>query len=76
MGYRTRCGRYFAARRGVGWGLEISVRLFNKVKEGKDFPTDWKIAIVCPIFKGKGKIREQGDCTFIGPRQNLFRYVG
>jgi hypothetical protein len=36
-----------------GGGLEILVRLFNKVKEGKDFPTDWKIAIVCPIFKVK-----------------------
>jgi hypothetical protein len=37
-------------------GLEILVRLFNEVKEGKDFPTYWKIAVVCPIFKGKGKI--------------------
>jgi hypothetical protein len=37
------------------------VRLFNKVKEGKDFSTDWKIAIVCPIFKGKGKIQEPGN---------------
>jgi hypothetical protein len=34
-----------------GGGLEILVRLFSKVKEGKDFSTDWKIAIVCPIFK-------------------------
>jgi hypothetical protein len=42
--------------------LEILVRLFNKVKEGKDFPTDWKIAIVYPIFKGKGKIREPCNC--------------
>jgi hypothetical protein len=44
-----------------GRKLEILVRLFNKVKEGKDFPTYWKIAIVCPIFKGKGKIREPGN---------------
>jgi hypothetical protein len=42
-------------------GLEILVRLFNKVKEGKDFPTDWKIATVCPIFRGKDKIREPGN---------------
>jgi hypothetical protein len=37
------------------------VRLFNKVKEGKDFPIDWKIATVCPIFKAKGKMREPGN---------------
>jgi hypothetical protein len=35
------------------------VRLFNKVKEGKDFLTDWKIAIVCPIYEDK--IREPGS---------------
>jgi hypothetical protein len=60
MGYRPRCGRYFAARIG-GKKLEILVRLFNKVKEGKDLPTYWKIAIVWPIFKGKVKIRELGN---------------
>jgi hypothetical protein len=27
-------------------GLEILVRLFSEVKEGKDFPTYWKIAVV------------------------------
>jgi hypothetical protein len=37
------------------------VRLFNKVKEGKDFPTYWKIAIVYQIFEVKGKIREPGN---------------
>jgi hypothetical protein len=26
--------------------------------EGNDFPTDWKIAIICRVFKGKGKIRK------------------
>jgi hypothetical protein len=35
MGYRPRCGRYFAAWR---WRLEILVRLFNKVKKGGIFP--------------------------------------
>jgi hypothetical protein len=43
-----------------GGGVEILVRLFN-VREGKDFPTDWKIAIVCPVYKGKGKTRERGN---------------
>jgi hypothetical protein len=46
---------------GGGVGVEIVVRLFIKVKEGKDFPTHWKVAIVCPVFKGKGKIREPGN---------------
>jgi hypothetical protein len=42
-------------------GLQILVMLFNKVKEGKDFLTDWKISIDCPLFKGKSKIREPGN---------------
>jgi hypothetical protein len=29
--------------------------------EGNYFPTDWKIAIICRVFKGKGKIRKPGN---------------
>jgi hypothetical protein len=35
----------------------FSEAVVSKVNEGKDFPTDWKIAIVCPIYKGKGDTR-------------------
>jgi hypothetical protein len=29
--------------------------MFNKVKKGKGFPDDRKIAIIFPIYKGRGK---------------------
>jgi hypothetical protein len=42
-------------------GIEILVEIFNEVKKGKDFPDDWKIAIICPVYKGKGKWGEPGN---------------
>jgi hypothetical protein len=29
--------------------------MFNKTKKGKEFPADWKIVIICPIYEGNGK---------------------
>jgi hypothetical protein len=37
------------------------VEIFHKVKKGKQFPDDWKIAIICPIYKGNGKQGEPGN---------------
>jgi hypothetical protein len=42
-------------------GIEILVAMFNKVKKGKGFPDDWKMAIICPIYKGKGILGEHGN---------------
>jgi hypothetical protein len=39
--------------------------MFNKVKEGKGFPDDWKIAIICPIYNGKDERGEPGNYTGI-----------
>jgi hypothetical protein len=33
-------------------GIEILVEMFKKVKKGKGFPGDWKIAVICLIYKG------------------------
>jgi hypothetical protein len=44
--------KMFCAMKG---GIEILVEMFNKVKKGKIFPEDWKISIICPIYKGRGK---------------------
>jgi hypothetical protein len=35
-------------------GTEMLTNMFNKIKNGKEFPLDWKIAIIHPIYKGKG----------------------
>jgi hypothetical protein len=42
-------------------GIEILVEMFNKVKKGKGFPDDWKIAIIYPIYKGRGKRGQPGN---------------
>jgi hypothetical protein len=41
--------------------LEILVEMFNKIKRGKGFPEDWKIAVICPVYKGRGKRGEPGN---------------
>jgi hypothetical protein len=35
--------------------------MFNKIKRGKGFLDDWKIAVICPIYKGRGKRGEPGN---------------
>jgi hypothetical protein len=48
----------------VKGGIEILVEMFNKVKGGKGFPDDWKISIICPIYRGRGKWGE--PCNYRG----------
>jgi hypothetical protein len=35
--------------------------MLNKIKIGKEFSLDWKITIMCPIYKGKGNREEPGN---------------
>jgi hypothetical protein len=42
-------------------GTEILVEMFDKVKKGKRFPEDWKISIICQIYKGRCKRGEPGN---------------
>jgi hypothetical protein len=37
-----------------GGGIEILTNMFNIIKNGKEFPLDWKILIIYPIYWGKG----------------------
>jgi hypothetical protein len=46
-------------------GIKILTSLFNKIKNKNDFPSDWKVAIICPIYKGKGSPQEPGNYTGI-----------
>jgi hypothetical protein len=39
-------------------GYEILINIFNKVKNLEEFSIDWKIAIIHPIYKGKGNHTE------------------
>jgi hypothetical protein len=34
-------------------GIKTLTNMFNKIKNGKEFPLDWKIVIIYPIYKGK-----------------------
>jgi hypothetical protein len=45
----------------VRGGIEILTNMFNKIKNGKEFPRDWKIAIIHPIYKGKGNRDKPGN---------------
>jgi hypothetical protein len=35
-------------------GVEILTNMFNKIKNRRQFPVDWKTAIIYPIYKGRG----------------------
>jgi hypothetical protein len=35
--------------------------MFNKIKNGKQFPLEWKMAIIHPIYKGKGNREKPGN---------------
>jgi hypothetical protein len=39
-------------------GIKILTSLFNKIKNNNEFPSDWKVAIIFPIYKGKGNPQE------------------
>jgi hypothetical protein len=42
-------------------GIEILTNMFNKIKNGKEFPLDSTIAIIHPIYKGKGNREKSGQ---------------
>jgi hypothetical protein len=54
-------------------GIKILTNMFNKVKNKNEFPSDWKVAIICPIYKGKGRPQEPGNFVIISFGKNIFR---
>jgi hypothetical protein len=47
-------------------GIETLTNMFKKIKNGKVFPLDWKIASIHPIYKGKGSRDNPGNYTHRG----------
>lgn len=45
-------------------GTEISTNLFNKSKNGKVFPPDFKLATIFQVYKGQKKMEK--PCTYTG----------
>lgn len=39
-------------------GIETLANMFKKFRNGKEFPLDWKVAVIYPIYKGKGLLTE------------------
>jgi hypothetical protein len=54
---------------------EILVEMFNKVKKAKGFPDDRKLAIICPIYKGRGKREQPGNYRGISLYWFYARYI-
>jgi hypothetical protein len=42
-------------------GVEILTNMFNRIKNSKKFPTEWKTAIIHPIYKGRGARGKPGN---------------
>jgi hypothetical protein len=42
------------------WEL-LWIYMYNKILGGKAYVKEWKMAVVCPVCKSKGKVREY--CT-------------
>jgi hypothetical protein len=52
--------------------LEILENLFNKIRIHEVYPEDWKMAIVCPLYKSEGRRRDPGNYReiFLLPAQS------
>jgi hypothetical protein len=61
-------------------GIEILTSAFNKINNGKEFPLDWRIATIHPIYVGEIKSREtrklEGNFAFVNMWQNIFGNPG
>jgi hypothetical protein len=44
-------------------GTGILVDVFSRISRGKAYGEEWKTAVVCPIYKNKGKLREASNYT-------------
>jgi hypothetical protein len=53
-------------------GMGILVDIFSRISRGKAHGEEWKLAVVCPIYKNKGNVREPSN--YIGV--SLLRAVG
>jgi hypothetical protein len=42
-------------------GIGILTNMFNKIKNGKQFPLEWKTPIIHPIYKGRGNREKPGN---------------
>jgi hypothetical protein len=46
-------------------GNEILTILCNMIRSKRKFPKEWKIALIQPVYKGKGNQREPRKCRRI-----------
>ena len=53
-------------------GMGILVDTFNEISRGKTYGEEWKMAVVCPICKNRGDVREPSNYTGV----SLVRAVG
>jgi hypothetical protein len=57
-GKQTEIWKMLRAKKG---GIKMTVNLLNKIKNGRDFPEEWKTDIICPIYKRRGKRYEPSN---------------
>jgi len=46
--------------------------------EGKAFTAVWRISVICPVYKGKGKPGEPGNCrgiTLLSALGKMYSFV-
>ena len=41
-------------------GIDVMIKLFHRVLDGKEMPEDWKTSMLVPIYKGKGNVTNCG----------------
>ena len=37
-------------------GIDVMIKLCQRVLDGKEMPEDWKTSVIVPIYKGKGNV--------------------
>ena len=60
-------------------GVEFLVKFFNRLLQGEKMPDEWRRrSMLVPLYKGKGDIKECGNCQgikLISPTMKLWERI-
>jgi hypothetical protein len=46
-------------------GIDVLTKMFNKIQNGREFPSYWKTVIMLPVYEGKEKWEELSNYRII-----------
>ena len=56
-------------------GINVMMKLCQRVLHGKEMPKDWKTSALVPIYKGKGDVTDWGACKEVKLQEHGMKIV-